>query len=569
MVENLYATAFIASFIMVILLTIIGHKQNITYYLLMFVAIMISNMGYYVVASAQTLETAIMGHRMTYLGAVGNLILMLFCVMQLCRLAIPKILGIGLGGFGIVILYHASCVEYRTDFYRSIRLASDGGVSYLVKEYGPKHSLYMILLIGCVLATICVSLYSFFRQKRVSYKTTLCLLVAELLTVACYVTTKITNTNIEWIAVMYVLDEIMILILIRRIRMYEVSESVANSLNEHSTYGFIVFDKNRKYVGCNDIAKKYLPELDELKIDMEITEKTPFLYDNIQKWIDRCAFQHESNCMIEKDELQLKCSLKDLHYGRRKKRIGYLVELMDDTQQQKYIMLLNRYNADLENEVRDKTRHIDVMQSKMILGMADMIENRDSNTGGHIKRTSEVIRIFTKELQNVEVEYGFSKEFLEYVAKAAPMHDLGKIAVDDKILRKPGKYTPEEFEEMKKHAAKGAEIVSQVMDGVEDETFIKIAQNVAHYHHEKWDGQGYPAKLSGIGIPPEARIMALADVFDALVSKRCYKEKMDYEKAFKIIEESLGSHFDPELGKMFLNCRSQLVKFYDSLESEG
>ena len=102
--------------------------------------------------------------------------------------------------------------------------------------------------------------------------------------------------------------------------------------------------------------------------------------------------------------------------------------------------------------------------------------------------------------------------------------------------------------------------------GVEDEDFVKVAKNVAHYHHEKWDGTGYPEKISGINIPPEARIMALADVFDALVSKRCYKEKMDYDNAFRIIEESLGSHFDPELGRMFIHCRAQLEAYYNSVE---
>lgn len=148
------------------------------------------------------------------------------------------------------------------------------------------------------------------------------------------------------------------------------------------------------------------------------------------------------------------------------------------------------------------------------------------------------------------------------------MHDLGKIAVDDSVLRKPGKFTPEEFEEMKKHSEKGAEIVTQILDGVNDEKFISIARNVAHYHHEKWNGQGYPKQLSGIEIPLEARIMALADVFDALVSKRCYKEKMDYDNAFRIIEESLGSHFDPELGKMFLKCRPQLEAYYNEVSEQ-
>ena len=148
------------------------------------------------------------------------------------------------------------------------------------------------------------------------------------------------------------------------------------------------------------------------------------------------------------------------------------------------------------------------------------------------------------------------------------MHDLGKIAVDDRILRKPGRFTPEEYEEMKKHSEKGAEIVAQILEGVEDDDFVQIAKNTAHYHHEKWNGEGYPCGLSGLDIPPEARIMALADVFDALVSKRCYKEKMDYDNAFRIIEESLGSHFDPELGKMFLHCRVKLEAYYNNIELE-
>ena len=153
--------------------------------------------------------------------------------------------------------------------------------------------------------------------------------------------------------------------------------------------------------------------------------------------------------------------------------------------------------------------------------------------------------------------------FLRQVEKAAPMHDLGKIAIDDKILRKPGKYTEEEYAQMKKHAEEGARIVENILQGVEEYSFVEIAKNVAHYHHEKWNGKGYPEGLSGTDIPVEARIMALADVFDALVSKRCYKEAFSYDKAFAIIKESLGEHFDPELGRIFLECRTDLEALYD------
>ena len=143
------------------------------------------------------------------------------------------------------------------------------------------------------------------------------------------------------------------------------------------------------------------------------------------------------------------------------------------------------------------------------------------------------------------------------------MHDLGKIAIDDAVLRKPGKYTDEEFSQMKKHAEEGAKIVENILQGVEDDSFVQIAKNIAHYHHEKWNGKGYPLGLAGENIPIEARIMALADVFDALVSKRCYKEAFSYDKAFCIIEESLGEHFDPELGRIFVECRPELEALYD------
>lgn len=148
------------------------------------------------------------------------------------------------------------------------------------------------------------------------------------------------------------------------------------------------------------------------------------------------------------------------------------------------------------------------------------------------------------------------------------MHDLGKIAVDDNILRKPGRYTPEEYEEMKKHSEMGAQVVRMVLEHVEDAEFLETAVNVAHYHHEKWDGSGYPCGLSGENIPMEARIMALADVFDALVSKRCYKEAFGYDRAFAIIEESLGTHFDAKLGRVFLECREELCAFYDQQLAE-
>ena len=148
------------------------------------------------------------------------------------------------------------------------------------------------------------------------------------------------------------------------------------------------------------------------------------------------------------------------------------------------------------------------------------------------------------------------------------MHDLGKIAVDDAILRKPGRFTPEEYEKMKTHAAEGARIVHEILKGTSDFEFHILAENVAHYHHERWDGSGYPDGLKGTEIPFEARIMAVADVYDALVSKRVYKEKMSFKDADAIIMEGMGKHFDLRLKPIYAAARPKLEKYYSSIDAQ-
>ncbi len=175
------------------------------------------------------------------------------------------------------------------------------------------------------------------------------------------------------------------------------------------------------------------------------------------------------------------------------------------------------------------------------------------------------VRILIDEMRKDE-KLDLNDEFCRDVIKAAPMHDLGKIAVDDEILRKPGRFTDEEFAKMKEHAAEGARIVHSILESTDDESFKVVAENVAHYHHERWDGSGYPEGLKGEQIPLEARIMAIADVYDALVSKRVYKDKMSLEKADSIIMEGMGKHFDKGLEKYYVAARPKLEKYYSGID---
>ena len=504
MLINVYTILFFISLLMLVAMVVIGQKLNITHYVLLFAAIMISNLGDYAISVSDTMNSALIGQSMVYLGGVFTPILMLFSTMKLCKMRIPTALWSVLVTMAGVVMFFIFTVDKTKLYYKSLTLGKANGMTILIKERGPMHSIYMILMFGCVILTLGVCIYSIFKKKNVSYRTITFLLIGEVVTSACYLIERICGLDFELIPFAYIFDEFVFIGLISKICRYEITESVAASISENSQHGYIVFNKQGEYIGSNETAQVFFPQLELQRIDSCLSEeKTPVLYEKFVKRIMSYG-DAEYTGMVEKDGRILKCVLKTIHRGEKKKIDGYVVELQDDTQQQTYLRLLDNYNSDLEKEVREKTEHINLMQQKIVLGMADMIENRDSNTGGHVKRSSAVVRIFTDELQKRSKEYEFTSEFLLNVAKAAPMHDLGKIAVDDRILRKPGRFTEEEFEEMKKHSEMGAEIVGQILEGVEDDEFVRIAKNVAHYHHEKWNGEGYPTKISGIEIPPEA-----------------------------------------------------------------
>ncbi|MBR1560533.1 MAG: HD domain-containing protein [Clostridia bacterium] len=201
------------------------------------------------------------------------------------------------------------------------------------------------------------------------------------------------------------------------------------------------------------------------------------------------------------------------------------------------------------------------LQNGLILVLADMVESRDQCTGDHVRKTAAYTRIIMDQLRKEGVYLDqLTDEFVYDVENSAPLHDVGKIQVPDAILNKPGKLTDEEFEIMKTHTTAGSEIIARAMDMVSEGTsgYLKEAMNLAHYHHEKWNGRGYPCGLKGQDIPLSARIMAVADVFDALVSRRSYKEGFPYEKAMAIIQEGSGSHFDPAVAGAFMRAGDEV-----------
>lgn len=217
---------------------------------------------------------------------------------------------------------------------------------------------------------------------------------------------------------------------------------------------------------------------------------------------------------------------------------------------------LKDQNAYLESEVQRRGRELSAIQDVTILSMASLAETRDNDTGNHIRRTQHYVKRLAEQLKGHPRFSAFLTDHtIDLLYKSAPLHDIGKVGIPDRILLKPGRFTPEEFEIMKRHTTLGYEAIQHAEQQLGmDVEFLRHAKEIALSHQEKWDGSGYPQGLAGDAIPISARLMAVADVYDALISRRVYKEGMPHEQAVQIIRESRGSHFDPDVVDGFLVC---------------
>lgn len=225
-----------------------------------------------------------------------------------------------------------------------------------------------------------------------------------------------------------------------------------------------------------------------------------------------------------------------------------------------------KYVAELQN----KTEMIAQMQDGLVMVLADMVESRDKNTGQHVRKTAAYVKIILEQMQKEGIyKEQLTEQFIYETKRSAPLHDVGKINIPDAILNKPGRLTDEEFATMKTHTTAGRDILERAIKNVPESGYLEEARQLAAHHHERWDGKGYPDGLAGEDIPLSARVMAVADVFDALVSKRSYKEGFPFEKALDIIREGVGSQFDPQVARAFLHAEAEVRKVAESFGEMG
>ncbi len=567
MIPIFYGGIFAASLLCAAVYIFIWHKHFDVNFTMIFTLIPVACLGYLLSSVAGTLDGAIVSQQIIYIGGIFLQLFIVLSIFNLCQINIPK--------WARTLLFLSCCAVYasvltigrQAIFYKAVSFELVNGKPVLIKEYGFMHTVFYLLLCAFLLAGIATIIYSWLRKKEVPRKILVLLVLPDVICVLTYfVVLKIVGSRLDLVPLGYEIAEIIYLLIAYRVNLYDVSNTVIDSYVREEKVGYASFDFGYRYLGSNEIAKELVPELNDTAVD-EVFGSRPS-HRRICHFLDSfrdnpaddtfvlTAHDEEGNTG---DDRIYNVNVNYLFDGNKKR--GYIITFIDDTANKKYIQLLDTYNDNLEKEVEEKTKHIVEMHDNLIMSLAMMVESRDNSTGGHIKRTSEGVRILVEEILK-EGTLPLTEEFCRDVIKAAPMHDLGKIAVDDAVLRKPGRFTDEEFEKMKHHAAEGARVIHEILLHTDDGSFKTVAENVAHYHHERWDGSGYPEGLKGGQIPEEARIMAIADVYDALVSKRVYKEAFDFNKADRIILEGMGTQFDPSLRSAYVKARPRLEEYY-------
>ena len=558
-----YSAVFLCSVLLMLCYVFQWQKHFDAHMTVMFALIPFVNLGYLLRYQASEPEAAVAALQFAYLGGCFLPWLITMCIASLCGIRLRLWVRLATLITSMLVYLSVLSIGHSTLFYQSMSMEQVGAVWVMHKIYGPLHTVHYVCLILYLLADMYILFYCYRNKKQVSRRTLLRLFIPIPATMLCYFANRFTaGAGIELVPLAYLLALVMYLLIAHRMVLYDVSDTVIESLVERGQTGFISFDEKYCYLGSNETAVRVFPELRELTVDRPITA-SPNMTESV-RWLDAFrADESRDTVYYTVGESTYLIQINHLYDGHHHK--GYQFFITDDTKNQQYIALLNSFNAKLQQEVDDKTAHIQTMNDQFILGMAAMVESRDNSTGGHIRRTSEGVRILTEAIQRVGTP-ALTETFRRNVIKAAPMHDLGKIAVDDAILRKPGRYTPEEYEAMKIHTVEGARVVREILQSSDDRDFCTIAENVAHYHHERWDGKGYPDGLRGEAIPLESRIMAVADVYDALVSRRVYKEKMSFAQADAIIQEGMGTQFDPGLRPCYEAARPALEAYYSTLE---
>lgn len=517
------------------------------------------NMGYWLKTQTASQEAALVLFVFINLASTVLLAIILFSML--------RHLGIPVNPWIKVILYITAFAQlfpvwmtFQDGVPDGMIQITDTGDGYSTRMIGGSFAFAQIAFVLALLIVI-VGIVAILQARRKTYsRITLAFYMFFVgAGMVIYALESLLDMNFSALPYLYMAGDVLLVLNYNRTRTHDISSLISD--NQKALHrGYVAIGLNGWFLSANEQCFDFLPDLKTQRADTRIPEDSPS-GKTLRNAIENFSANGIATSTFRSGDRTFAYEVAPIRFHRSGVSQGYLIDIRDATEETRNMEILSDFNARLNQEVAEKTRSVESMQEKLVLSLADMVENRDSNTGGHVKRTSDVVRILVEDIQTNQY-FPLSDELAKDLIRTAPMHDLGKVSIDSSILNKPGRLTPEEFSIMKSHSTISGQMVTILLEGMEEEHLVQTAYHVARYHHERWDGKGYPEGLVGEMIPLEARIMAVADVYDALVSKRVYKEPMSFEKAAVIMQEGMGTQFDPRMYLVFLNCRSALERYY-------
>ncbi len=549
--------------IFVLLFMISKNYENVdTRYWTLFILIPVILMGYWFKTRVTTTEGAMLAFCVLYIDSTVFLVVILFMILHFMKIRVHnwlRMLAYGTAFAHLLMIW--LCFKSQL-YYESITLTFTEFGTVTKMTSGPLKILHWVFLTIVAAAIITLLVAAITRKGTYSRRS---LWMATFLLAAglvIYAVETLVDANFSMLPVLYVAADMMLAHNYDHAHMHDITGLISQEKEESNLKGYAALDLAGHFLSCNQTMYGFLPELENQIVDAKLDEnsRAAAIFNEL---IDNLGKKGRKNFKIfENGDRKCQCEVSEFSLRRDGKAQGYLFDVRDVTDEQRNLELLNNTNERIKRDVAEKTESIRNIQRQVVLGLADMIENRDNNTGGHVKRTSDIISFVVRAVR-AQGCYEIGDTLAEDIIRAAPMHDLGKITIENGILRKKGRLTEEEYEIMKTHAVKSGEFVDIILRDVEEEHFVRVAHNVARYHHERWDGKGYPEGLVGEMIPLEARIMAIADVYDALVSSRIYKPGLGYEQTAQIMLEGMGTQFDPNMYDVFMACRGDLERYYE------
>ena len=566
MITSFFGILLVISVLVILYMAQKNYENIDIYYWTLVILVPVVVLGYWLKTRVTTVEGAKLCFCFIYIDSTVLLTAVIFNIMRFMGIAVKSWIKLVayIVGFGHLFIIWL-CFDNDL-YYKNVTLIDTGLGTATKMVNGPLkiiHWIYLILVLGIIIALMIMAIV---RKGTYSRRT---LTLYSLLTgvgILVYIIESILDVDFSNLPALYVTADILIALNYDHAHTHDIACLISEQQKYHGTKGYVAFDLDRNFLSCNSKIYDFVPELkkqivdENLPPDSELRSIFYSLIDDYRRDIKNVKkFDHDGRIC--------QCEISEFSIRKDGKVQGYLFDIDDVTEEEKVLQVMKDYNTTLNKEVDIKTESIKNIQEKVVLGLANMVENRDNNTGGHVKRTSDLIKIVVNEAKRQGV-YSISEQYAEDIVRAAPMHDIGKITIENSILCKPGDLTKEEFNIMKTHSVKSGEFVNLILKGVEEKHFVDVAYNVARYHHERWDGRGYPEGLVGEMIPLEARLMAIADVYDALVSQRYYKKAIKYEEAAKIMVEGMGSQFDPNMLSVFLGCRHELEEYYMDIQED-